>query len=80
MTTTYTVAVKETPTALPVFAAEDGTWTELRGCISRLSSAAKDRAVAEVLAAGLPYDVIEHDGETQGGRRVGGTLAIVERL
>lgn len=68
---TYSVSVKPDPKALPLYACiEEPTgaiaWWEQRG--RRLTAAQKDTAITEALAAGLPYVVTEHDGQTAGGR------------
>lgn len=77
---TYTVAIQPSPKGRPLYPLPDDGWTELRGCAGRVDASRKDTAVAEAVAAGVPYDVIEHDGQTAGGTRIAGTAIIIDRL
>jgi len=77
---TYTVAITDRGATL--YASSDPAvgWVDLRGTTARLTSARKDEVVAEAIAAGVPYDIIEHEGQTAGGRRIGGTAVLITRL
>ena len=74
---TYTVAVDAHGETL--FALRHGPgWTELRGMTGHLDEATKDRAIADAMASGMDYDVLEHDGDGARGVRIEGTAHLIE--
>ena len=71
--TTYSVSVPQAGSRLALWAVIEEPsgelcWWEQRG--RRLTADQKDRAVADAAAAGMTCTVLEHDGQSAGGRIV----------